>query len=120
MAPRQIFLFTYATTANFFMENPRQKVGLVLNFIKYTHFTLRMLNLYEGVSKRFRTESITKYRLTTINTRREATLRVMAAKLTELTHKNSDTIAPNGKELYHLQFSLQAASPETSGYNLVQ
>jgi len=34
----------------------------------------------------------------------------MAAKLTRLTHR----------ELYHLQFSLQAASPETFGYTLVR
>jgi hypothetical protein len=27
--------------------------------------------------------------------------------------QNSDTTAPNGRELYNLQFSLQAASPET-------
>jgi hypothetical protein len=45
------------------------------------------LNAYEGVSKRFRTESITKYTLTIINTRWEATQRVMMAKLTRLTHK---------------------------------
>jgi len=25
--------------------------------------------------------------------------------------QNSDTIAPSGRELYHLQFSLQASSP---------
>jgi hypothetical protein len=43
--------------------------------------------LYEGVSKSFRTESVTKYTLTAINTRSEATQRVMAAKLTILTHK---------------------------------
>jgi hypothetical protein len=42
---------------------------------------------YEGVSKSFWTESITKYTLTTINTRWEATQRVMAAKVTRLTHK---------------------------------
>jgi hypothetical protein len=42
---------------------------------------------YEGVSKSFRTESITKYTLTTINTPWEATQRVMVAKLTRLTHK---------------------------------
>jgi hypothetical protein len=30
--------------------------------------------------------------------------------------QNSDTTAPSGRELYHLQFSLQAASPETFGY----
>jgi len=42
---------------------------------------------YEGVSKSFRTEPITKYTLTTLNTRWEATQRIMAAKLTRLTHK---------------------------------
>jgi hypothetical protein len=35
------------------------------------------------------------------------------------THKtdsqNSDTTGSSGRELYHLQFSLQAASPETFG-----
>jgi hypothetical protein len=43
--------------------------------------------VYEGVSKSFRTESITKYTLTIINTRSEATQRIMAAKLNILTHK---------------------------------
>jgi hypothetical protein len=38
----------------------------------------------EGVSKSFRTESIKEI---TINTLREATQRVMAAKLTRLTHR---------------------------------
>jgi hypothetical protein len=33
--------------------------------------------------------------------------------------QNSDPTAPNGTELYHLQFSLQAASPEPFGYTLV-
>jgi hypothetical protein len=33
--------------------------------------------------------------------------------------QNRDTTAPSGRELYHLQFSLQAASPETFGYTLV-
>jgi hypothetical protein len=33
--------------------------------------------------------------------------------------QNSDINAPSGIELYHLQFSLQAASPETFGYTLV-
>jgi hypothetical protein len=33
--------------------------------------------------------------------------------------QNSDTAAPSGRELYHLQFSLQAASPETFGYTVV-
>jgi hypothetical protein len=55
---------------------------------------------------------------TTTNIRSEATQRVMAAKLTRFT-QNSDTTAPSGRELYHLQFLLQAASPETFGYTLL-
>jgi hypothetical protein len=42
---------------------------------------------FKGVSKSFRTESITKYTLITINTRCEATQRVLAAKLIILTNK---------------------------------
>jgi hypothetical protein len=41
----------------------------------------------------------------------------MAAKLTS---QNSDTTAPGGRELYHLQFLLQATIPETFGYTLVR
>jgi hypothetical protein len=33
--------------------------------------------------------------------------------------QNSDTTAPNGRELYCLQFLLQTASPETFGYTLI-
>jgi hypothetical protein len=33
--------------------------------------------------------------------------------------QNSDITAPNGRELYHSQFSLQPASPGTFGYTLV-
>jgi hypothetical protein len=33
--------------------------------------------------------------------------------------QNSDITEASGRELYHLQFSLQAASPETFGYTLV-
>jgi hypothetical protein len=44
-------------------------------------------NAYEGVSKSFRTESVTRYMLTFGITRCEATQRVMAAKLTTLAHK---------------------------------
>jgi hypothetical protein len=50
--------------------------------------------IYEGVSKSFRTESITKYMLTAINTRWEATRGVMAAKLTRLTHKIAIQLHP--------------------------
>jgi hypothetical protein len=42
------------------------------------------------------------------------------AKLTRLTDsQNSDTPATSGRELYHLQFSLQVASPETFGYTFL-
>jgi hypothetical protein len=30
--------------------------------------------------------------------------------------QNSDTITPSSRELYHLHFSLQEASPESFGY----
>jgi hypothetical protein len=33
--------------------------------------------------------------------------------------QNNDTTAPSGRELYHLQFSLQAASPETFGHTVI-
>jgi hypothetical protein len=33
--------------------------------------------------------------------------------------QNSDTTVSSGRELYHLQFSLQASSPETFGYTVV-
>jgi len=43
----------------------------------------------------------------------------MAAKLTGLAHKIAIQLPSSGRELYYLQFSLQVASPETSGYTLV-
>jgi hypothetical protein len=45
-----------------------------------------LYGIYDGVSKSFRTELITK---STTNTRQEATRRVMATKLTRLTHKTA-------------------------------
>jgi len=75
---------------------------------------VKILNtIYEGVSKRFRTESITKYTFTTVNTSWQATQRVMAAKLCRLTHKIA-------MQLHFVAEScLQAASPVTFGYTLV-
>jgi hypothetical protein len=43
---------------------------------------------------------------------------VMAAKLSILT-RNSHKTAPSDRELFRLQFSLQAARPETFGYTLL-
>jgi hypothetical protein len=45
--------------------------------------------IYEGVCRSFRTELMTKYTLTTINTSSEATQRIIAAKLNSLTHKTA-------------------------------
>jgi hypothetical protein len=55
--------------------------------IQPTNQTTKQPTICESVPKSFRTESITKYTLTTINTRWEETQRVMSAKLTRLTHK---------------------------------
>jgi hypothetical protein len=43
----------------------------------------------------------------------------MAAKLTRLTHKIAIQLHLVAEKLYHLQFSLQASSPETFRYTLV-
>jgi len=53
----------------------------------YTDWAIKARTTHQGVSKSFRTESITKYTLTTINTRWEAIQRFMAAKITTLIHK---------------------------------
>jgi hypothetical protein len=58
-----------------------------INNFMYELYNLCSINIYEGVSKSFRAESIIKHTLTTINTHWEATQRVVAAKLNRLTHK---------------------------------
>jgi hypothetical protein len=50
------------------------------------NWAMTLYDTHEGVSKSFRTESITKS-TTTINTRWKAAQRVMTAKLARLTHK---------------------------------
>jgi hypothetical protein len=63
------------------------------NYIRILHYSspqtkqTSLQETYEGVIESFRTASITKYMLTKINTRWEASQSVMAAKLTRLTHK---------------------------------
>jgi hypothetical protein len=72
---------------------------------RYTTELSRLLlahswRLYECVSRSSQAESITKYMLTTINTRWEATQCVMAAKLTRLTQKIEipfEVLAPGGQ-----------------------
>jgi hypothetical protein len=73
--------------------------------------------IYEGVSKSFRTESITKYTLTTINTRWDATQRVMVAKLIRLIHKIAIQLHLVAESC---TISHHAASPETFGYTLIR
>jgi hypothetical protein len=43
----------------------------------------------------------------------------MVVKLTRLTHKIAIQLHLVGRDLYNLQLSHQAASPETFGYTLV-
>jgi hypothetical protein len=57
--------------------------------------TIQFQQVYQGATKSFRTESITKYTLTTTtNTRWEATQRVMAAELTKLTQRIAIQLHP--------------------------
>jgi hypothetical protein len=65
---------------------PVKKTFHIPRTLKYK-MGLKVAGIYECVSKSFRTESITKYTLTTINTLSEATQRVMEAKLARLTYK---------------------------------
>jgi hypothetical protein len=41
------------------------------------------------------------------------------SKIHQTDSQNSYTTAPNDRELYHMQFLLQAANPKTSGYTLI-
>jgi hypothetical protein len=73
------------------LTNTTSKLGMNLLFrFIYEHLPDSLIytlnSIYEGESKSFRTESITKYTIT-INTRWEATQSVMAAKLTRLIHR---------------------------------
>jgi hypothetical protein len=71
-----------------------------------------------GISKSFRTESNEIYAYNNKNSSRSNT-KGYGGKNHQTDTQNSDTTAPSGRELYHLQFSLQAANPETFGYTLV-
>jgi hypothetical protein len=86
------FLYIYNKYASFksiyFYTYTRARARARTHTHTHTHTHIYIyIYICDGVSKSFRTESITKYTLTTINTRWEATQRVMVAKLTRLTHK---------------------------------
>jgi hypothetical protein len=78
----------------------------------YIYLYSRVLKVYEGVSKSFRTERNKQHLL-------RSNAKGYGGKTHETDSQNSDTTAPGGRELYHLQFSFQAASPETFVYSLV-
>jgi hypothetical protein len=56
---------------------------------------------------------------TTINSLRSNT-KGYGSKTHYTDSQNNDTTGPSGREMYHLWFSLQAASLETFGYTLIQ
>jgi len=61
---------------------------------------------------------------TEINNNNKHSLRSNKKGYGDKTHKtdsqNNDTTAPSGRELYHLQSSLQASSPETFGCTRIE
>jgi hypothetical protein len=50
---------------------------------------------------------------------RRSNTKVYGGKTHWTDSQNSDKTAPSGRELYHLQFSLKAASPDIFGYTFV-
>jgi hypothetical protein len=83
-----VFPSGFPTVVLYALLNSPARATCTTNPIIPDLFTLLIFGeAYEGVSRSFRTESIRKYMLTIINTRWEATQRVMAAKLTRLAHK---------------------------------
>jgi hypothetical protein len=74
---------------------------------------------HECVSKSFRTESLTKYTLYNNKLSLRSNTKGYGGKTHYTDSQNSDITAPSVRELYHLQFSLKAASPETFGYTLM-
>jgi hypothetical protein len=82
---------------------------IIVFTLKLTHSQLSIFTrVYPKVSGLSRNE---------INKKKKHSLRSNTKGYGGKTHwtnsQNSDTTAPSGTELYHLQFSLQAASPET-------
>jgi hypothetical protein len=71
-----------------------------------------MNHKYEGISESFRTESITKYTLKTIKHSLRSNAKDFGGKTHWTDSQNNNTTASSGRELYYLQFLLQAASPE--------
>jgi hypothetical protein len=79
-----VFAFIYIHEALHLLLRVKVILGMADELLWIS--TRKGIAKYEDVSKSFRTESIRKYTPTTINTRWEVTQRVMATKLTRLTH----------------------------------
>jgi hypothetical protein len=77
------------------------------------------LTMYEGVSKSFRTELITKKYAYLWYCSLRSNTKGYGGKVHYTDSQNSHTTAPSDRVLYHLQFSLQEASPGTFGYTLL-
>jgi hypothetical protein len=88
-------------------------------FPRFRDFTLWacvfQISGQKGRSKSLRTESITKHTLYNNKHSLRSNTKGNGGKTHETDSQNSDTAALSGRELYHLQVSLQGASPETSG-----
>jgi hypothetical protein len=73
---------------------------------------------YGGVSKSLRIDLINEINYNNNNKHSlRSNTKYYDVKIHEIDSQNSDKTAPGGRELYHLQFSLQAVSPETFGYS---
>jgi hypothetical protein len=75
--------------------------------------------VYEGVSKRFRTKSVTQCTFTFGITRWKATQRFMAAKLIRLTHRIAIQLYLVAESCTNCSSRSKATSPDTFGYTLV-
>jgi hypothetical protein len=77
------------TLKNRIQNSPLQTKKMKKSWDDHVDAGKRPSDAYVGVSKSFRTESITKYTLITTHTRWEATQRAMYAKFTRVTHKTA-------------------------------
>jgi hypothetical protein len=73
------------------------------------------ITIYEDISKSFQTDINSNNNKHSLRSNTKG----YGDKIHQTDSQNSNTTAPSGRELYHLQFLLQTASPKTSGYSLI-
>jgi hypothetical protein len=98
---------------------PRKIYDIFTDFNWSIRIGIKPRPLLRDCIQKFPDRAITKYTLTTINTRWEATQRVMAAKLTRLNHKIAIQLYLVADSCTICCPRSQAASPETFGHTLV-